>query len=87
MAEYDPHCGYKRRFHNSGSKWGHTGALEQNLRVAKYKIYMEICDTLKRVLNELRHFYGKIDSGELGDEDDFLIGMQQKEDLMSGIKN
>ncbi len=32
-------------------------------------------------------FMEKFDSGELGDDDDFLTGMQQKGDLISGIRS
>lgn len=51
------------------------GALEQNLRVAKYKIkkYLEICEGFEKkyeMNSEL--FMDKFDSGELGDNDDFF---------------
>ncbi len=63
------------------------GALEQNQRVAKYKIkkYLGICkDFEKKYAMNSDLFMEKFDSGELEDDDDFLIGTQRKEDLISG---
>jgi hypothetical protein len=51
------------------------GTLEQNLRMAKYKIkkYLEICEAFEKkygMNSDL--FMEKFDSGELGDNDDFF---------------
>jgi hypothetical protein len=51
------------------------GALEQNLRIAKYKIkkYLEICEGFEKkygMNSDL--FMEKFNSGELGDNDDFF---------------
>jgi len=50
-------------------------ALEQNERVAKYKIkkYSDICENLeKKYEMDSDTFMEKFDSGELGDDDDFF---------------
>jgi hypothetical protein len=51
------------------------GALEQNQRVAKYKVkkYSEICEDFEKKYNMSSDlFMGKFNSGELGDDDDFF---------------
>lgn len=51
------------------------GALEQNQRVAKYKIkkYLGICENFERKYGmDSDLFLEKFNSGELGDEDDFF---------------
>ncbi|MGB9939427.1 hypothetical protein [Methanosarcina sp.] len=51
------------------------GALEQNQRVAKYKIkkYLEVCEDFeKKYEMDSDLFMEKFDSGKLGDDDDFF---------------
>lgn len=65
------------------------GALEQNQRVAKYKVkkYSEICEDFEKKYNMSSDlFMGKFNSGELGEMMTFLTGTQRKEDTISGIK-
>lgn len=50
-------------------------ALDQNERVAKYKIkkYLGICENFENKYGmDSDHFMEKFDSGELGDDDDFF---------------
>ncbi|AAM05011.1 hypothetical protein [Methanosarcina acetivorans] len=50
-------------------------ALDQNERVAKYKIkkYSGICENFENKYGmDSDHFMEKFDSGDLGDDDDFL---------------
>lgn len=66
------------------------GVLEQNQRVAKYKIkkYLEVCEDFEKKYGmDSDLFMEKFDSGELGDDGDFFDWYQRKEDSISGIRS
>jgi len=75
--------GYKRWFHTPGGKWGHPWYAWAEWAWAIYKIKKcsGICENFEKKYDGLRPFYGKIDSGEPGDDDDFFDWYEAKKGL------